>query len=79
VFISPNPQILQVSLDQLDHLLVGSDLTEAAERMRYALTHPGSADLVTVADLRNQVQHLDEQYVHVPPSSLVAHAGQCLG
>ena len=72
-------RVLQVSLDQLDHLLAGSDLTEAAERMNYALTHPGSADLVTVADLRNQVQHLDEQYVHVPSSSLLAHAGQCLG
>ena len=30
--------------------------------MSYALTHPGSADIVTVAHLRNQVQHLDEQY-----------------
>ena len=47
--------------------------------MSYALTHPGSADIVTVAHLRNQVQHLDEQYVHVPSSSLLAHAGQCLG
>jgi len=70
---------LRVSLDQLDHLLAGSDLTEAAERMNYALTHPGSADLVTVADLGNQVQHLDEQYVHVPSSSLLARTGQCLG
>ena len=74
-------RILQVSLDQLDHLLAGGGLTEAeaAERMSYALTHPGSADIVTVAHLRNQVQHLDEQYVHVPSSSLLAHAGQCLG
>ena len=72
-------RVLQVSLDQLDHLLAGSDLTEAAERLNHALTHPGSADLVTVADLRNQVQHLDDQYVRVPSSSLLAHAGQCLG
>lgn len=74
---------LQVSLDQLDHLLAGGGLTEAeaeaAERMSYALTHPGSADIVTVAHLCNQVRHLDEQYVHVPSSSLLAHAGQCLG
>ena len=47
--------------------------------MSYALTHPGSADIVTVAHLCNQVRHLDEQYVHVPSSSLLAHAGQCLG
>ena len=72
-------RVLRVSLDQLDHLLAGSDLTEAADRVNYALAHPGGADLVTVADLRNQVQLLDEQYVHVPSSSLLAHAGQCLG
>jgi transcriptional regulator with XRE-family HTH domain len=72
---------LQLSLGQLDHLLVGGGLaeTEAAQRMSYALTHPGSADIVTVAHLREQVQHLDEKYVHVPSSSLLAHAGQCLG
>jgi transcriptional regulator with XRE-family HTH domain len=71
-------RVLQVSLDQLDHLLAGSDPTEAAERMNYALTHPGSADLVTVADLRNQVQHLDGQYVHVPSSSLLAPPASAL-
>jgi transcriptional regulator with XRE-family HTH domain len=72
---------LDLSLDQLGQLLAGCDpaRTEAAERMSYALTHPGSADIVTVAHLRNQVQHLDEQYVHVPSSSLLAQAGQCLG
>src|SRR5215472_15927750 len=74
-------RVLHISLGQLDRLLAGGGLTEAAaaERMSYALTHPGSADLVTVADLRNQVHHLDEQYVHVPSSSLLARAGQCLG
>jgi transcriptional regulator with XRE-family HTH domain len=72
---------LQLSLGQLDHLLAGGDQvgTDAAQRMSYALTHPGSADIVTVAQLRNEVHHLDEQYVHVPSSSLLAHAGQCLG
>jgi transcriptional regulator with XRE-family HTH domain len=72
---------LQLSLGQLDHLLAGAGLagTDAAERMSYALTHPGSADIVTIAHLRSQVQHLDEQYVCVPSSSLLAHAGQCLG
>lgn len=72
---------LRLSLDQLDQLLAGGGLaeTEAAERMSHALTHPGSADIVTIAHLRNQVEHLDEQYVHVPSSSLLAGAGQCLG
>lgn len=44
-------------------------LAEAEERVSHALTHPGSTDLVTVAGLRSQVQHLDEQYVHVPSTS----------
>ena len=74
-------RVLQVSLDQLDRLLAGGGPAgaEAAERMSHALTHPGSADLVTVAGLRSQVHHLDEQYVHVASSSLLARAGQCLG
>ncbi len=74
-------RVLQVSLDQLDRLLAAGGLTQAgaAERMSHALSHPGSADLVTVADLRSQVHHLDEQYVHVASSSLLARAGQCLG
>ena len=76
-------RVLQISLDQLDRLLAGARQAEAEagaeERMSYALTHPGSADLVTVAGLRSQVHHLDEQYVHVASSSLLARAGQCLG
>lgn len=74
-------RILQVSVDQLDGLLADGGLTEseAAERMNYTLKHPGSADLVTVAHLRHQVQELDEQYVHVPSTALLAHAGQHLG
>jgi transcriptional regulator with XRE-family HTH domain len=72
---------LQLSLGQLDLLLAGGGLAgnETAERMSHALTHPGSADIVTVAQLRKQVHQLDEQYVRVPSSSLLAHAGQCLG
>jgi transcriptional regulator with XRE-family HTH domain len=72
---------LQLSVGQLDHLLSGGGLaeTDAAQRMSHVLTHPGSVDVVTVAQLRNQVQQLDEQYVRVPSSSLLARAGQCLG
>ena len=72
---------LQLSLDQLEHLLTAGEVagTEGTERVSHALIHPGSTDILTVAHLRNEVQHLDEQYVHVPSSSLLAHAGQCLG
>jgi transcriptional regulator with XRE-family HTH domain len=74
-------RVLQVSLDQLGMLLEEGGLTdsEASERLNYALTHPGSIDLVTVAQLRHEVRVLDEQYVTVPSSALLAHAGQCLG
>jgi hypothetical protein len=69
-----------VSLDELhdlmtEHYLAGND----AERLTYALVHPASADLVTVAHLRQQVEQLDEQYVRVPSTLLLADAGQCLG
>ena len=73
---------LQVSLEQLDELLAEASAasTDAdIERLDYTLTHPGSADLVTVAQLRREVQQLDEQYVVVPSSSLLADAGQALG
>src|SRR5215831_3925521 len=74
-------RVLQISLDQLDRLLAGRRQAEARaeERVSHALTHPSSTDLVTVAGLRSEVQHLDEQYVHVPSSSLLARVGQCLG
>jgi transcriptional regulator with XRE-family HTH domain len=72
---------LQLSLDQLEHLLTAGEVagTEGRARVSHALIHPGSTDILTVAHLRNEVQHLDEQYVHVPSSSLLARAGQCLG
>ena len=74
-------RVLQVSIDQLDGLLAEGGLTESesAERVNYALTHPGSTDLVSVAHLRHQVQQLDEQYVHVPSTGLLAQVGQYLG
>jgi transcriptional regulator with XRE-family HTH domain len=72
---------LQVSVEQLDELLAEGGLTdsEAAQRLDYTLSHPGSVDLVTVAQLRREVGQLDEQYVHVPSTALLANAGQCLG
>jgi transcriptional regulator with XRE-family HTH domain len=75
-------RVLQVSLEQLDVLLAEASQVGAetdTERLDYTLTHPGNADLVTVAQLRREVQQLDEQYVMVPSSSLLADAGQALG
>ena len=73
---------LEISVAQLDELLAeGCPAASATdtERLDYTLTHPGKADLVTVAQLRREVQQLDAQYVLVPSSSLLAHAGQALG
>lgn len=72
---------LQVSLDELDELLGEGGLTdsEVEERLDFALKHPGSADLVTVAHLRHQVDQLDERYVREPSTALLADAGQYLG
>jgi transcriptional regulator with XRE-family HTH domain len=73
---------LQVSFEQLNELLVEASAVVAdgdTERLDYTLTHPGSADLVTVAQLRREVQQLDQQYVSVPSASLLADAGQALG
>jgi transcriptional regulator with XRE-family HTH domain len=49
------------------------------ERVRYLLAHPGSADLVAVAELREAVRRLDEQYDHAPATALIAGTGQHLG
>src|ERR1700722_1140914 len=57
----------------------GGGEAEDAERLGSLLGHPASADLVTAAYLRQQVQRLDERYVHVPSTVLLAEAGQCLG
>jgi transcriptional regulator with XRE-family HTH domain len=67
------------ALDDRSEAERGLIKSEAAERMSYTLTHPSSTDLVTVAHLRQQVQQLDEQYVLVPSTVLLAHAGQYLG
>jgi tetratricopeptide (TPR) repeat protein len=52
---------------------------ESAERLRFALTHPGSADLLSVAYLREQVRRLDERYVRVPSTALIPETGHYLG
>jgi transcriptional regulator with XRE-family HTH domain len=74
-------RVLAVSTEELSGLLaaVGAPGHEDSDRLRFALEHPDSADLVTVAALRREVEELDEQYVHVPSVTLLAPAGQCLG
>jgi transcriptional regulator with XRE-family HTH domain len=72
---------LQVSLDELDELLGESGLpdSEVEQRLDFAFKHPSSADLVTVAHLRNQVDQLDERYDREPSTALLADAGRYLG
>jgi hypothetical protein len=48
-------------------------------RLGYVLAHPGSADLMSVAYLREQVRRLDEQYDRAPSTALIPDAGQHLG
>ena len=56
-----------------------ADAPRPAERLRFALAHPGGVDLLSVAHLREQVRRLDERYVHVPSTALIPEAGHCLG
>src|SRR5690349_3709297 len=51
----------------------------SGERLRHVLAHPGSADLMSVASLREQVRRLDEQYDRAPSTALIPDAGQHLG
>jgi transcriptional regulator with XRE-family HTH domain len=50
-----------------------------SERLRYVLADPGRVDLVSVAQLREQVRGLDERYDRVPSTLLIPEAAQCLG
>jgi hypothetical protein len=70
-----------VSIEQLDGLLAEAGSTDdlSDERLTYAVEHPSSVDLVTVARLHQQVEDLDLRYDRVPSTTLLAGAGQCLG
>ncbi len=72
-------RVLRISAEQLDELLTDvGPVNNEPDRLEYALAHPDSADLVTVAQIRQQVQALDERYVHVASTLLLADTGQCL-
>ncbi|SNR74297.1 DNA-binding transcriptional regulator, XRE-family HTH domain [Haloechinothrix alba] len=74
-------RVLQVSIDQLDQLLAEAGTPDELpdERVSFAVEHPGSVDLLTVARLRERVQQLDVCYDKAASTSLLADAGQCLG
>lgn len=74
-------RLLKVSLDGLEALLadVEPDGAGPDDRLTYTFEHPGSVDLLAVAQLREQVHALDERYDSAPSTSLLAETGQCLG
>jgi len=82
--------VLQLSAAELDRAAVAAKARRAGypgsagklpsgERLRYVLAHPGSADLMSVAYLREQVRRLDERYDRAPSTALIPDAGQYLG
>lgn len=52
------------------------DESAGPERLEWVLAHPEQVDLIAVAQLREQIQDLDERYEHAPSTSLLAAAGQ---
>lgn len=46
------------------------------ERLQWVLAHPEHLDLVAVAQLRENIQDLDERYERAASTSLLARAGQ---
>lgn len=82
--------VLQLSAAELDRAAAVAKARRASypeaagalpsgERLRHVLAHPGSADLMSVAYIREQVRRLDEQYDRVPSTALIPDAGQHLG
>lgn len=72
---------LQLTLDELQALLGDVTIVQAysSERTKYALEHPSSVDLVTVAHLHERVRRLDEQYDEAPSTALLGPAGELHG
>jgi transcriptional regulator with XRE-family HTH domain len=72
---------LRISIDQLHELLTEQDRREDSGEapVAYAMRHPASTDLVTVAHLREKLHLLDERYDSAPSTLLLAETGMCLG
>ncbi len=82
----PQPQLrpriaraLQVSLAHFDELLRCDVGSTGRSGLDHLPAPPAGADLITVAEVRDEVQRLDAKYDHLPSAALLATAGQCLG
>jgi tetratricopeptide (TPR) repeat protein len=51
----------------------------SVDRLRHVLAHPASADLMSVAYLRERIRRLDEQYDRALSTALLPETGQYLG
>ncbi|WP_262701372.1 MULTISPECIES: helix-turn-helix transcriptional regulator [Streptomyces] len=81
-WIRPNlARALKVSSQELQALLADVTATgvRLSERMTYALENPGSADLMVVAYLHEQLRKLDESYDQEASTALLGLAGQLHG
>lgn len=74
---------LRVTRDELDDLLndfsPGLRRDRPGDRLDSAMRQPSTTDLVSVAQLRQQIAALERDYDSKPSLSLIADAGQCLG
>jgi len=73
--------VLNVTVEELDDLLTGYMPSQSppAARLDCALTHPATADLISVAYLRERVTKPGAAHDTAPSTALLAQAGQCLG
>jgi transcriptional regulator with XRE-family HTH domain len=74
-------EALSISLDDLDPLLAEIPQSPccSGDRVSDALRAPGRLDMVTVAQLREQVQDVDNRYDRLPSTILLAETGLILG
>lgn len=49
------------------------------DNLEHALRHPSGTDLVAVAQIRDKIRRLDQEYDCAKSTSLIADAGKCLG
>lgn len=66
----------EAALGGIPTALASPSVSDGARRLEYVMSHPGRADLVAAAYLREQVAELDAEYDHAPSASLLGAAGQ---
>ncbi|MFI9388925.1 helix-turn-helix domain-containing protein [Kutzneria sp. NPDC052558] len=71
--------VLEVSAEQMENLLAEAAPPARSDRVSDALRIPHRLDAVTVADLRERVQKVDERYDSEPSTNLLAETGLILG